>query len=176
MPGIVVGDVTRWERRGLRRLFDDPLLVRQGRELVTTPVAESLVEPVRDALWTLERMMRSTRSAFDPATDARTFSIVASDYVTLVFLRPLLARLAGEAPNVRLHPRPVPADFPDQLRRNLTDLLIVPHPHRRAVQRAALPGLQGGSAAVRRRATRPRLATPAAARPGRPLLEGVLTY
>lgn len=110
----------------LRRLFDDPLLVRQGRELVTTPLADSLIGPVRDALSTIEEALWTARPDFDPATARRTFSIVASDYVTLVFLRPLLARLASEAPHVRLHLRPVTADFRDQLRRNLADLLIVP--------------------------------------------------
>ena len=35
----------------LRRHFDDPLLVRVGRELRLTPVAEALVEPVRAALY-----------------------------------------------------------------------------------------------------------------------------
>ena len=109
----------------LRRLFDDPLLVRQGRVLVATPLAESLIEPVHEALSLIEQTMAS-RSAFDPTTDHRTFSVVASDYVTLVFLRPLLARLATEAPNARLHLRPVTSDYRDQLRRNQIDLLVMP--------------------------------------------------
>jgi len=33
-----------------RRLFDDPLLVREGRTLVPTAYAESLVKPVREVL------------------------------------------------------------------------------------------------------------------------------
>ena len=109
----------------LRRLFDDPLLVRQGRVLVTTSLAESLIDPVHEALTMIEQTL-AFGSHFDPSTDHRTFSVVASDYVTLVFLRPLLARLTAEAPNVRLHLRPVTADYRDLLRRNQIDLLVMP--------------------------------------------------
>ena len=109
----------------LRRLFDDALLVRQGRVLVTTPLAESLVGPVREALSLIEQTL-AARSRFDPETDRRTFSIAASDYVTFVFLRQILARLAAEAPNVRLHLRPITAGLTDELHRGHIDLLIVP--------------------------------------------------
>ncbi|MBE7189300.1 MAG: LysR family transcriptional regulator [Jatrophihabitans endophyticus] len=109
----------------LRRLFDDPLLVRQGQHMVTTPRAQSLVAPIREALSIIERSL-AYRSAFDPATDHRTFSVVASDYVALVLLRPLLGRLSSQAPNVHVHVRPVGADVEDELRRGLTDLLILP--------------------------------------------------
>jgi DNA-binding transcriptional LysR family regulator len=34
----------------LRRLFDDPLFVREGRSLAPTPLARGLIEPVRAAL------------------------------------------------------------------------------------------------------------------------------
>jgi DNA-binding transcriptional LysR family regulator len=110
----------------LRRLFDDPLLVRQGRVLVPTPVAVSLVDPVHDVLTTIRREVLPTRSGFDPAVDQRVFTVMTSDYVALVFLRPLLAQLVREAPSVRLHVRPVAADLGEQVRRGLVDLLIVP--------------------------------------------------
>jgi DNA-binding transcriptional LysR family regulator len=109
----------------LRRLFDDPLLVREGHRLSPTPFAESLIEPVHQALTILENAVQ-LESSFDPGHGHRAFTIVASDYVTLVFLRPLLARLANEAPNVRIHIRPVVGHDVDQLRRGQADLLIVP--------------------------------------------------
>lgn len=109
----------------LRTLFSDPILIRQGRQLVATPVAEGLIEPVRETLTMVESTL-ATRTTFDPTHDHRTFSIVASDYVTLVFLRPLLMSLAEEAPNVKLLIRPVVEDFPEQLRQNRLDLLILP--------------------------------------------------
>ena len=109
----------------LRTHFGDPLLVREGRHLMPTPLAESLVGPVRDALAAAEIVMGRSRG-FDPAHDRRSFTIVASDYVTLVLLRPLLALLARQAPHVQLSVTPVNAGYEDQLRREQADLLILP--------------------------------------------------
>jgi DNA-binding transcriptional LysR family regulator len=109
----------------LRRQFDDPLLVRVGRTMQPTPLAESMIEPVRRALAILEQAVDAT-SSFDPASDHRTFSIIASDYVTMVFLRPLLTRLTTTAPNVRIHLHPVLTGSVEQLRTGHSDLLIVP--------------------------------------------------
>ncbi|MCD2191959.1 LysR substrate-binding domain-containing protein [Actinomycetospora endophytica] len=110
----------------LRRVFDDPLLVRQGRGLVPTPLAESLAEPIHEILSRIDETLSTARSGFDPTTDRRSFSVMTSDYVTLVFLRHLLTQLDEEAPHIRVRVRPVTADFREQLRRNLTDLIIVP--------------------------------------------------
>jgi len=107
----------------LRILFDDPILIRQGRQAVSTPVADSLVEPVRRTLELIGGIL-AKRSSFDPTTDHRTFTINASDYVTFVFLRPLLRSLSEEAPNVKLHIRPVIEDFYQELAHNRVDLLI----------------------------------------------------
>lgn len=107
----------------LRVLFNDPILIRQGRQLEPTPIAESLVEPVREILDRVSSTL-ARRGTFDPAVDSRAFSIIASDYLTYVFLRPLLASLADEAPNVKLHIRPVSDDFVEELRQNKVDLLI----------------------------------------------------
>jgi DNA-binding transcriptional LysR family regulator len=109
----------------LRRIFDDAILVREGRGLVMTPFAESIVEPLREALAQVERVVNG-RPTFDPATERRTFSIIATDYISLVFLHPLLARLAREAPQVELRFFPVAADAADRLQRNEVDLLIHP--------------------------------------------------
>jgi DNA-binding transcriptional LysR family regulator len=109
----------------LRKHFDDPLLVKQGRHLVPTPLAESLAEPVHEAIIAVEAVMGS-RAVFDPTTDQRAFTVVASDYVTLILLRPLFARLAVIAPGVRVTAVPLPLDFGDQLRRGQVDLLIMP--------------------------------------------------
>jgi DNA-binding transcriptional LysR family regulator len=111
--------------RRLRKHFDDPLLVREGRKLVPTPLAESLVAPVHEALTAVEAVMGASQP-FDPAHDQRTFTIVASDYVTLILLRPLFRRLATEAPEVRVNVVPMQPDFADQLRRGHADLLITP--------------------------------------------------
>jgi DNA-binding transcriptional LysR family regulator len=109
----------------LRRHFDDQLLVRQGRDLILTPLAETLVGPVREAVTAVESVFVRSRS-FDPATDRAAFTIVAEDYVTMVLLRPLLSALADEAPNVRISVRPADVGFADQLRRGEVDMVIIP--------------------------------------------------
>ncbi|MEJ2889497.1 LysR family transcriptional regulator [Actinomycetospora aeridis] len=109
----------------LRKFFDDPLLVREGRALTPTPTALELVGPIRDALDTIESTVRATRE-FDPRTDHRTFALMASDYVLLVLLRPLLAQLEAEAPKLRLNVRPATSDSDERLARSELDLLILP--------------------------------------------------
>ncbi|MFD2415982.1 LysR family transcriptional regulator [Amycolatopsis pigmentata] len=109
----------------LRRHFNDPLLVRDGRGLVPTPLAESLIHPVHDAIEAAEAVM-SASAVFDPSADRRTFTVVASDYVTLVLLSPLFADLAVAAPGVGISVEPLQMDFADQLRSGRIDLLIVP--------------------------------------------------
>jgi DNA-binding transcriptional LysR family regulator len=109
----------------LRKLFGDPLLVRSGSEMIVTPLAETLVRPVREAIGAIHSVL-AVRDDFDPRTDERTFTVIASDYVGLVLLRPLIGRLAREAPQVRLIVRPVTADFVAQVRRDQVDAAIVP--------------------------------------------------
>jgi DNA-binding transcriptional LysR family regulator len=109
----------------LRRLFDDPLLVRQGNKLMPTPLADSLAKPVRECLDSIESII-SVRGAFQPDRDDRSFTVIASDYVLLVLLRPLFAELAAEAPGVRIHVTPVGPDYLDHLRTGAADLVILP--------------------------------------------------
>lgn len=109
----------------LRRLFGDPLLVREGRGLTPTPLGLSLEQPVREALDHLREVL-VLGTEFHPATDARAFTIAASDYVVLTFLHPLLADLNRVAPHVGLYVKPTLPDFEIALRRRDLDLLIVP--------------------------------------------------
>jgi DNA-binding transcriptional LysR family regulator len=109
----------------LRRLLDDPLLVRSGRVLQPTPFADSLADPVRDILTRVEQAL-AHRLRFDPACDARTFAVVASDYATVILLRPLFERLADLAPQVRVAVAPFSPEFEGELRRDEADLLVVP--------------------------------------------------
>lgn len=110
----------------LRKLFDDPLLVRVGRELTLTPAAQALVTPIRDILNRIEQTVER-RPEFDPATAARTFSVSASDYATLLLLGPFLRALAAEAPGVTLHLLPRTNDARQLLRTGEVDLVIEPH-------------------------------------------------
>jgi DNA-binding transcriptional LysR family regulator len=101
------------------------LLVRQGSGLVPTPLAESLVIPVRECLASVESIV-SVRGPFDPSRVRRRFTIVASDYVLFVLMRPLFAELAREAPGIRIHVAPTYPDHLEQLRTGRADLLILP--------------------------------------------------
>ncbi len=109
----------------LRKLFDDPLLVRSGRVLELTPMGQALVEPVRTVLMSLEHLV-AVEPHFDPSADARSFTVVASDYVTLILLRPLLARLYQEAPHVAVNAIPVSSATAAGLERGQVDLVIMP--------------------------------------------------
>ncbi|GLY46843.1 LysR family transcriptional regulator [Lentzea sp. NBRC 102530] len=109
----------------LRRVFDDPLLVRDGRELVLTSFAESLRVPVQQLLFSARDMLMSNQH-FDPATDSRAFTIVASDYTAAVLLAPLLPRLIEEAPGVRIKIAQPRGDHVDQVRSGRCDLLFWP--------------------------------------------------
>lgn len=109
----------------LRKVFDDQLLIRNGRALELSPLGQALVDPVRDAVLALERML-ATVPHFDPARDVRTFRVMASDYVTLVLLRPLLEGLYREAPQVRVSVTPISTSYVTDLERAAVDLLIMP--------------------------------------------------
>ncbi|RYF48434.1 MAG: LysR family transcriptional regulator [Comamonadaceae bacterium] len=109
----------------LRKFFGDPLLVRQGRGLVPTTVAEDLAVPIREALERIESAIESRRR-FDPRIDRHTFTIMASDYALLLLLSSLLDELAVEAPNVRINIVPHVANYEEMVLRSKVDLLIAP--------------------------------------------------
>ena len=83
----------------LRHALNDKLLVPSRGGMTLTPLAESLVEPVRSIL---EQVHRSiiVNVPFDPATSRRVFTIAASDYAVTVLLTDALRRISSEAPGV----------------------------------------------------------------------------
>jgi LysR family nod box-dependent transcriptional activator len=109
----------------LRRLFDDPLLVRQGAAMVPTSRAEALVGPVQEAL-ELIRAALDAPARFDPATDRRRFRLSCSDYSVLMLIGPLVRALAAEAPGVLVEVRPRLADASRALVNGDVDLVIEP--------------------------------------------------
>ncbi|MET1075280.1 MAG: LysR family transcriptional regulator [Umezawaea sp.] len=109
----------------LRRHFDDPLLLREGRAMVLTPFAESLVGPVQTALVAAREVLSSGRS-FTPAVDRRTFTLMAGDYVASVLVLPALPGLMAEAPGVRVNVVPLRADLVELLRTGWCDVLFWP--------------------------------------------------
>jgi DNA-binding transcriptional LysR family regulator len=107
----------------LRALFGDRLFTRTAHGLEPTPRALALAAPLRDGLAKLGELLDAR--PFDPRTATRRFVIAASDYVEFVLLPPLLERLRGAAPNLRLEIRPWGLhEIPEGLARGEIDLLI----------------------------------------------------
>src|SRR5919199_5341615 len=109
----------------LRRLLDDPLLVRHGATLVPTARAEALVGPVHEALELIRSALDAQRS-FDPGTDRRSFRLSCSDYSVLMLIGPLVRALAPEAPGVLVEVIPRIADPGRALLHGDVDLVIEP--------------------------------------------------
>ena len=124
----------------LRKLFGDPLLVREGLTLVPTPRAESLRQPVADALSLIQHAL-DNRPGFDPATDHATFTVSCSDYSLLMLIGPLVRRLAAAAPGLTIQVLPRASDAVRLLRDGEVDLVIEPdrdHAGGHAAQPAAV--------------------------------------
>lgn len=85
----------------LRETTGDPLLVRAGRGLVPTPRALELQAPVSHLLLQAEAVLRPT-DMLDLTGLVRTFTLRTSEGFAENFGPDLIARLAKEAPAVRL--------------------------------------------------------------------------
>ena len=109
----------------LRRLFDDPLLVRRGATLVPTARAEGLVGPVHEALELIRDAVHAP-ARFDPASERRTFRVSCSDYSVLMAVGPLVGALAAEAPGVRVEVLPRLVNASRALANGEIDLVIEP--------------------------------------------------
>lgn len=85
----------------LRETTGDPLLVRAGRGLVPTPRAVALREQVSRLVQEANAVLRPVQS-LDMAQVARTFTLRTSEEFVENFGPALLARIAEDAPGVRL--------------------------------------------------------------------------
>lgn len=90
--------------RALARLRDttgDPLLVRAGRGLVPTPRALALREQVSQLVQDAEAVLRPAQLP-DLSQLVRTFTLRSRDRFVDIFGAALIARVAADAPGVRL--------------------------------------------------------------------------
>jgi DNA-binding transcriptional LysR family regulator len=85
----------------LRDYFDDPLLVRVGRDMELSPRGQSLVEPVREALLLIQATL-GTQPTFTAATTQREFTLILSEEAVPDLLPAILERVSTEAPGIRL--------------------------------------------------------------------------
>lgn len=111
----------------LRTHFDDELFIVLGRKLAPTPLCESLAEPVRRIIGELT-VIAALRPNFDPATTDRTFTIICSDYVFLVFLSEALRDLAHIAPSLNVRCLLTNENMAELLRNGTADFCITPQP------------------------------------------------
>lgn len=85
----------------LRQQFDDPLFVRTASGMEPTPLAQSLVGPIRAVLEAMEQVL-GQRDSFDPANSQRTFRLCMTDISQLVLMPRLWEQLRQRAPGVRI--------------------------------------------------------------------------
>ncbi len=107
----------------LRRAFDDPLLVRAGRDLVPTPRALELRGEVH-AVATRARALFAPSNAADPRTAVRVFDLQVSDMLSTTFIPSLIDDLRVQAPGISLRLRPESFEDTPALREGLVDLEI----------------------------------------------------
>jgi len=98
----------------LRETFGDPLLVRDKGGMAPTERALALREQAVVALGAVDRMLLGPEQ-FDPASSAQTFTVGSPDYVAMVFLADVVARLREHAPRARLVVQPLRADYDYEL-------------------------------------------------------------
>ena len=116
----------------LRGFFQDELLVAVGRRMVLTPLAEDLVQPLRDVLLQVHGTI-ATKPHFDPASSNRHFSIAVSDYVTSVLMTDLLSHVKVLASQITFELRPVGQSAVEDLERGNLDFQIAPAEYLAAV-------------------------------------------
>lgn len=109
----------------LRELLGDPLLVPSGRGMALTPHGARVAARLPSLLRELHDVV-APPEPFDPRTTERTFVIATFDYFEVTMLRPLLVRLAREAPRVRLTIERFGADTAARLRAGEIDLALGP--------------------------------------------------
>lgn len=108
----------------LRRLLDDPLLVRTKYGMEPTERALSLKTPVKEGLRQLEGAI-APASSFDPQGSNRRFTIAAPDFIAVKLLSRLMPRWKGIAPDVTISVRHLGPDTPEKgLEQGTVDLAI----------------------------------------------------
>src|ERR1700722_9623392 len=107
----------------LREYFNDPLLVRVGRDLELTTRGLALVEPVREMLRHAQVVL-GTQPAFDASVAERVFTITAPDFAVPWLMPGMLQRLVEWAPNICVHVESWCTNGPARLVSGEIDLLV----------------------------------------------------
>lgn len=92
----------------MRTLCNDRLFVSTSKGMLPTAAAQAMVAPLAEALALATRTVQKA-SAFDPALDARNFTLILSEIGELTYVPPLIAYLGKHAPNITLNILPIPS-------------------------------------------------------------------
>jgi LysR family nod box-dependent transcriptional activator len=109
----------------LRQYFGNQLLVPSGRRMVLTPLAESLVQPVRSCLIQIQHTVAS-KTEFNPAASDRKFCLAASGYVTAVLMPQVMEEVARQAPGIKFELVRLDESMDQRLEKGDIDFLIRP--------------------------------------------------
>jgi len=112
----------------LRKYFGNELLAPVGRRMVLTPLAESLVQPVRSCLMQIQHTVAS-KAAFDPAASDRKFCLAVSDYVTAVLMPQAMQEAARQAPGISFELMHLDENIEQKLEKGGIDFFIRPSIH-----------------------------------------------
>ncbi|MFK0050177.1 LysR family transcriptional regulator [Streptomyces sp. NPDC090741] len=107
----------------LRRVLQDPLLVRAGQAMVPTPRAEALRDEAAAVVRRLEALLTPS-GGIDPAALRRTFTVQASDLVGAALAPGLLGLARRQAPGVSLRVLAEEGEAGPALREGRVDLEI----------------------------------------------------
>jgi DNA-binding transcriptional LysR family regulator len=106
----------------LRRHFGDPLLVRQGQEMVLTPRAAELAGPLRQVLAEIRQLTGPAR--FDPARAEGRLRIACTDYALAIVMPHVLDGLARQAPGLSIAYSHISSDMFEHLESGFLDLCL----------------------------------------------------
>ena len=109
----------------LRQHFQDELLIVTGRRMMPTALAESMRQPLREAILRITGVVEIERS-FIASISTRRFAIEMPDHLVPVILPALTRRLSDRAPHLMLEVRPPVGDPSPLLHKGELDLVLTP--------------------------------------------------
>lgn len=111
--------------RKLRETTGDPILVRSGAKLVPTERGQAMIEPLRQVLDGIEKVV-GMPAEFDPQTMTGAFRIASADCMEAIILPSLIGRLRAAAPASRVVVRAIDQayDYAGALERDELDVVI----------------------------------------------------
>lgn len=108
----------------MRQIFQDEILVTEGRVMIPTAFAERLMPTLEAALGEVEGIVAP--KAFVPASAKGTIKIATADYVTFLCGSFLSAHVAENAPELQLEIHQLHGESDRDLRLGEIDFMILP--------------------------------------------------